>query len=108
MRLLAETGSMLSTDMKRRVGSGSFDAVMTALQMQTYVCVQSFDQRLNKQGQPYGWDVTRYTLPENLMAPGAMDAAYMEAPEKAFARMADHLQAILPDVPRDAVEKWLR
>lgn len=113
MRILAEEGSMLSTELKRRAGFGkggpkNFDAVMTALQLQTYVCIQSFDQRLNKQGEPYGWDVTRYTMPEKLMDDGAMDAAYAEAPEKSFARMAAHLQNILPDMPVEAIEKWLK
>ena len=113
MRLLTEEGSLLSTDLKRRAGFGkgglsNFDPTMTGLQLQTYVCIRSFDQRLNKQGEPYGWDVTRYTLPEFILSDGALDAAYAEAPERAFARMADHLQSVLPDVSRAAIEKWLR
>lgn len=111
--LLSEEGSLLSTDLKRRAGFGkgghkNFEPTMTDLQLKTYVCIRSFDQRLNKQGQPYGWDVTRYTLPESLMPADCMDAAYAEAPEQSFARMVDHLQSILPDMPRAAIGKWLR
>ena len=111
--LLSERRSMLSSDLKRLAGFGKsgfndFDPTITALQMQTYVCIRSFDKRLNKQGQPYGWDVTRYTLPELLLPDGAMDSAYAEAPQAAFARMAGPLQQILPDVPRAAIERWLQ
>lgn len=113
MSLLTERESLLSTELKRSAGFGKsgykdFEPVMTELQMQTYVCIRSFDQRLNKQGQPYGWNVTRYTLPEFILPENAMDAAYAEAPEAAFARMADHLQLILPDVSPGSIENWLK
>lgn len=113
MDLLSQEESLLSPDLKRRAGFGKgghkgFDQVMTELQMQTYVCIRSFDQRLNKQGQPYGWNVTRYIRPELQIPESVMDAAYAEAPEKAFARMIDHLQTILPDVSRSAIESWLK
>lgn len=113
MDLLSQEESLLSPDLKRRAGFSKgghkgFDQVMTELQMQTYVCIRSFDQRLNKQGQPYGWSTTRYIRPELQIPESAMDAAYAEATEKSFARMVDHLQIILPDVARSAIESWLK
>ena len=111
--LLTDEESILSPDLKRRAGYGKggfkgFDQVMTDLQMQTYVCIRSFDQRLSKQGVPYGWNVTRYIQPERQISESEMDAAYSEAPDRAFARMCDHLQSILPDVSRSAIEHWLK
>ena len=104
---------MTTINLKRRAGYGKggfkgFDQVMPDLQMQPYVCIRSFDQRLSKQGVPYGWNVTRYIRPERQISENEMDAAYSEAPDRAFARMCDHLQSILPDVSRSAIEHWLK
>ena len=113
IELLSEEGSMLSTTLRGRAGFGkggykNFEPTMTDLQLQTYVCIQSFDKRLNKQGQPYGWDVTRYTRPEHLLPPDYMDAAYAEDPAASFDRMVSHLTAILPDISREAIARWLK
>ncbi|MDO4355062.1 MAG: hypothetical protein Q4E13_00965, partial [Clostridia bacterium] len=112
LRALSEQGSMLSGALGRMAGFGKggykgFDAVMTNLQMQTYACIQGFEQKVNRQGQPYGFETTRFTTPERILGAEAIEAAYEEAPSESLRRMIDHLQAILPDVPREKIHTWL-
>lgn len=112
LRALSEQGSMLSGALGRMAGFGKggykgFDAVMTNLQMQTYACIQGFEQKVNRRGQPYGFETTRFTTPERILGAEAIEAAYEEAPSESLRRMIDHLQAILPDVSREKIHTWL-
>ena len=44
-------------------GEKNFEGTITRLQMQTYLCIRDFRQKLNKKGQPYGWPRAEYTTP---------------------------------------------
>lgn len=113
MRALSGQGSLLSGELGRAAGFGKggykgFDAVMVNLQMQTYACIQGFEQKRNRQGQPYGFETTRYTTPERILGAEAIKAAYAEAPRESLRRMVAHLHGILPDVAEDRIEAWLK
>ncbi|MFR6589633.1 MAG: hypothetical protein ACLURV_05175 [Gallintestinimicrobium sp.] len=60
---------------RRRKG---FDGVITALQMQTYLCVRDFRQRKTK-GEAYGWPVAVYCTPEHLWGRDHVTSAYAES-----------------------------
>lgn len=69
--ILEKHGSLLSGELKRIGGFGGnngkkgFDGIMTRLQMKGYVVISDFEYKHDKQGQPYGWGVARYSTSEN-------------------------------------------
>lgn len=110
---LVSDHSLLSGELRALAGFGKggyrgFEAVMTHLQMQTYVCIQGFEQRITKQGRPYGWEVTRYTTPEHMLGSETIEAAYNEAPRDSLNRIIVHLQSILSDISGDQIAAWLK
>lgn len=73
-----------SSELKKKAGFGKggekgFDGVITALQMQTYLCVRDFRQRKNKKGEAYGWPVAVYCTPEHLWGRDHVTSAYTES-----------------------------
>ena len=99
---LAEHGSLLSKELKRRCGFRKggltgFDTVIARLQMQTYVVVSNFEYEIDKNGVPYGWGVTRYSTPEKLFGYDEVTSAYERAPQESKERIAAHLSRLLPD-----------
>lgn len=112
MDLLEQNGPMLSRDLKRAaaeagVGKG-FDAALTALQMQTYVTVHSFDYLQDRYGKPYGWGVARYALTEDVLGPEVTRSAYARAPEESFVRLLDRLRALCPGTEDAVLRKLLK
>lgn len=100
---VAAHGSLLTPALKRLCGYGGkegkkgFDAVITRLQMQTYVCVADFEYALDKYGRPYGWGVARYTTPEALFGYDRVAAAYARSPEESRQRVLARLRELCPN-----------
>lgn len=108
--MLAEHGSLQSKELKRlcgyrKGGLKGFDAVITRLQMQTYVVVADFDYEIDRFGVPYGWGVTRYSTPERLFGEGFLEEAYQRAPEESARRIAGRLREVLPQANEAAIER---
>ncbi len=106
---LSERGSLLSRELKslcgyRKDGNKGFDAVITRLQMQSYVCIADFAYSVDKLGRQYGWGVARYTTPEAQFGPDLMARAYREDPAASRERVYAHLRSLFPD----AGEKQIR
>lgn len=71
MDLFDSKTEMLSNEIKQKAGFGgdgekNFEGVISALQMEMYLCVRDFRQRRNKKNEPYGWPVAVYCMPEHL------------------------------------------
>ena len=106
---LSERGSLLSRELKslcgyRKDGNKGFDAVITRLQMQTYVSIADFEYAVDKLGRQYGWGVARYTTPEAQFGPDLMAQAYREDPAASRERVYAHLRSLFPG----ASEKQIR
>lgn len=85
-------------------GEKNFDGTVAKLQMETYLTVSDFRQKVNKQGESYGWAIAIYTLPEYLWGYRHVTRRYNEAPEAS-------LQTIIQNVKKhfkDADEKEIR
>ena len=113
--LLTQNGPMLSRDLKRAAadilgkdGVKNFDAVMTRLQMQTYVTIHSFDYLHDKRGNPFGWGVARYALTEDVLGEEVTRGAYRREPAESKARLLNHLGILCPNAFDDELEKLLR
>ena len=78
---------LCSFELKRLAGFGNggeknFEGTMTDLQMKGYLIIRDFRQRLNKTGQPYGWPVSFYSLPETLWGYEHVSSAYSAKPAR--------------------------
>ena len=95
-----------SFQLKRQAGFGkggekNFEGTVTDLQMQGYLLIRDFRQRLNKRGQPYGWPISVYSTPEALWGYAHITSAYAVEPEESRARID---QQVLRNFPGAAPE----
>ena len=95
--------ALLSSVLKEQAGFGkggekNFEGVLTDLQMQTYLIVGDFRQRLNKLGKPYGWHLSVVQTPEARLGYDAFAAAYRETPADAGRRLEKQLRRFFPGV----------
>ena len=98
---ISKEGSIISRQLKRSCASAGikgFDTVITRLQMQTYVCIDDFVYERDKNGNPYGWGIARYTTPEAIFGELAR-AAYKEKPMKSAQDIFEHLNGL--NITRD-------
>jgi hypothetical protein len=111
--LLTEHGSLLSYELKQLGGFGKdgekgFDTAMTLLQMQTYITVRSFEYKLDKHGQAYGWGVGRYTLSENVFGEELVTSQYSARPEDSKAEIISHIASICMDTDEKQLLKLIK
>lgn len=102
-----------SYQLKQQAGFGkggekNFEGIVTELQMQTYLCVCDFQRRTNLRGEPYGWPVALYTMPETLWGYDAVTAAYSEPPEQSAQRIVGRLHDFAPDEDEATLRKWIK
>ena len=94
-----ERDKLPSYELKRLAGFGrggerNFEGTVTELQMQGYLLIRDFSQRINRQGQPYGWYTSVYAPPEALWGANHITALYTVNPEssrdKIYAQIYRH------------------
>jgi hypothetical protein len=85
--------STYSADKAEKAG---FETVITRLQMGTWIIVADFEYQYNKQGEPYGWGIARYTTPEALFGKDKIYASRHHSPEESKLRLTDYLTRLLP------------
>ena len=112
MDCFADGEELFSYALRRAAGFGkdgekNFEGVVTDLQMQTYLVVRDFRQKINRQGQPYGWHIAVYTTPENIWGYETMSAAYSETPQTSRARIVDHLRKVYPAATASQIDKLI-
>lgn len=78
--------SLYSNEVKEKAGFGKggekgFEGTCAKLQMSAYLTVKDFRPRLNKKGEPFGWSVAIYTLPEYLWGYKFVTKSYKDLPE---------------------------
>ena len=89
-------------------GEKNFEGIVTELQMQTYLVVRDFRQKRNKKGQPYGWHIAVYTMPETIWGYEMLSAAYTEEPAFSRARITEHIQTVYPIATEQQIKSLLR
>ncbi len=97
MRLFQRGERITLAEVRRISGiKTGLEGALASLQSMTYLCVCDFEQRVNKQGIPYGWHVSVFTPPEALWGCGYVTGAYQETPEKCLERMLAHVRSHFP------------
>lgn len=82
----------LDTVSFRRKASGQVDRMLTSLQMQTRIVIADFEYAVSRQGKTYGWGLARYTTPESLYGPEAIEVPGDRQPEESLSRMCRALR----------------
>ena len=85
-------------------GEKNFAGIVTDLQMQTYLVVCDFQQKVSKSGRAYGMPVSVYARPEDLWGYDLISSAYREQPAASRDKIFDHIRSLYPG----ATEKQLR
>ena len=109
---LPNDASFYSFELKSIAGFGkggekNFEGVLTDLQMQSYLCIADFRQRLNRAGQPYGWHIALIEAPETKLGYEALSAAYRERPEASKAAITARIRSFFPEATEAQLQKWI-
>lgn len=112
MDRFSEKDEWFSYELKRSAGFGkggekNFEGTVTDLQMQTYLLIRDFRQRVNKKGVPYGWPISVYTTPEVLWGYEHIASAYAETPAASWERISDRVHKLFPDTDENQIKKVL-
>ena len=78
-------------------GEKNFDGVVTELQMQSYLIIRDFRQRINKKGVPYGWPISVYSTPEALWGYDHVASAYSLNPAVSREKVREQVKKNFPD-----------
>lgn len=92
----------------RKGGRKGFDTGMNRLQEQGYILISDFVYEQDRYGRPYGWGVAEYSTPEKFLGEEFTRHVYDRAPEASYARILEHLRALLPHAGEDALRRLLK
>ena len=103
---------MLSFEAKQKAGFGkeglkNFEGVLTQLQMQTYLIMSDFRQKINRKGQSYGWHIAALETPETKWGYDFVAGGYKEMPEESWERISGRLKEFFPSADDKAIRKVL-
>ena len=109
MSCFEDADELYSNELKAKAGAEkNFDQTLSELQMQTYLTVHDFRQRLNKKGQPYGWAIGVYATPEALWGYDFVTSAYCEEPEESLRKFTEHIKSLHPELTEKEIIKALK
>lgn len=133
LRIIEESGSILSSELKEMLGFGRrrargaydlvdvlgidaqtprgrlrgvLDAMLTRLQMAGRLCIADFEYPVAASGRRYGWGLARYTTPESLYGPEILDCS-SRTPRESRARLAEILIKAAPAAPTRQIHTLL-
>ena len=103
---------LLSSELKEKAGFGkngekNFDGVLTELQMQTFLLVNDFRQKINKKGQPYGWHIAAVTTAETKWGYDYIAEGYKEQPADSWKKIQKHIKSFYPTAEEEDINKVL-
>ncbi|MBO6061695.1 MAG: hypothetical protein J6P98_06245 [Clostridia bacterium] len=107
-----EKGSVLSTDLRARVGlnykDSGFDKVMNLLQMKCFVLPTSFEYTFDTKGRKYGWGLARYSFSDKKYGALIEAAEAKYAPSEAKELLIKRVMEICPGVDRKKAERLIK
>ena len=101
---------VLSNELKELAGFGkggekNFPGVLAELQMQTYLIMSDFRQRLNKRGEGYGWHIAVMSTPETKWGYDFVSSCYQEKPAESSVRICRHVSECFPAAQEAQIRK---
>lgn len=91
----------------KRGGEKNFEGTLAELQMQTYLVIKDFRRRRNRHGEPYGWNIAVYAMPEAIWGGQLVTSAYGEEPEESRRAVYEHMRALYPDTDEQSLRRLL-
>lgn len=93
---------LLSFEARQLAGFGkdglkNFEGTLADLQMQTYLIMSDFRQKINRKGQAYGWHIAILETPETKWGYEHVTGAYQEDPEQSRQQILTHLRRHFPE-----------
>ena len=103
---------LYSFELKRLAGFGkegekNFEGTVTDLQMGGYLLIRDFRQRRNKKGQPYGWPISVYAMPETLWDYEHISSAYSMEPAQSRELIYQQIRKNFPAATEAALQAVL-
>ena len=108
-----ESPELFSFEVKKRAGFGkggekNFEGTVTKLQMESYLVVKDFRQKVNKKGEPYGWANAIYTLPEYIWGYKNVTQRYKENTEESYNKIIKQIQKCFPDADLKDIKRVMK
>ena len=88
-------------------GDKGFEGVLAGLQMKCYLVNRKMEQKISSKGEPYGWPVSFYSVPEALLGTSFLEESYKEDPKVSFGRLIDQLCRVT-GVDEKTAKKFLK
>ncbi len=103
---------LFSYEMKARAGFGkggekNFEGTVAKLQMESYLTIRDFRQKVNQRGESYGWAIALYTLPEYLWGYEFVTRRYREAPEESHRALIKNVKKHFQDADEQEIRSIL-
>lgn len=94
-------GQLYSFEIKEKAGYGkdglkNFEGVMTGLQSKLYLVVSDFQRKLNKRGEPYGWNIALYERPEDIWGYEAVTSGYSSDCRASRESVRERIKSLYP------------
>lgn len=81
----------------RKDGLKNFEGTLADLQMQTYLIMSDFRQKINRKGQAYGWHIAVLETPETKWGYEFIAGGYRDDPEQSRQQILTHLKRHFPE-----------
>jgi hypothetical protein len=103
---------IMSNELKEKAGFGkggqkNFEGILSELQMQTYLIVTDFRQRINKKGEPFGWHIAAMGTPETKWGYDFVSSRYSEEPGDSWKKIVARIQRFFPHADERQMQKTL-
>lgn len=113
--LLDKNGPLLTKEIRSLGGFGTrkqggrpgFETALTKMQMMGYVTTSDIEYETTSAGERYGWGVARMALAEAALPVDLDELVQGRTPEQSQARILNHLEAVLPNVPSASLAKLM-
>ena len=81
--------------------------LINKLMMRGYVMIIDFDYEVDKNGEFYGWGISRYSTPEQFYGPKYIENSYRITPEESYKRLFRHIKKLNTDADELQIKKFL-
>ncbi len=88
-------------------GEKNFEGVITDLQMQTYLIMGDFQQKKNRNGQPFGWHIAVMETPETKWGREFVTSCYSENPVISWQRITEKMKSAFQNARDKEITKML-
>ena len=99
---------LMSGQIRKSAGvEKGFDGLLIDLQMQSFLLISKFRQKMSRKGTAYGWHLPAFMTPETKWGYDFVNGAE-EKPEASCRRIEERIRALFPDADEKSVRRALK